>query len=219
MQSLTITPALLKELFDECNNEFFDNSLPSVLLKVSNAGKALGRCMVRGERITISVSRYYQVERDEIKSVMIHEMIHLWEWITFRKMGHTQNFKGKAREIEIKSEGKFSIKRLAHRDLHELANPEKYKNRLYAILKEKDPKGKALPYIWVVACSENAVLTCKEPLKRMKRFDLAGFVRNRYEKEFDRLPRIKSFWRITGKRMTEEVLFKQYSEFAESIEK
>lgn len=238
MDNVMITLALLSELFNECNAEFFKNELPTPDFRVSTGRRALGSCSVRRAttvriggmkfanklkepKLTIAISNYYKVSRDEVKNTMIHEMIHLWQWVTYQDMNHLTTFKEKAREVERISNGKFTITRLANRKNYEEANPKSptnYKNKLYAVFAQRNSLG-GTTRAWIVACTQAMAREYKTgfTMRNNWNLELVGFVRERFEPDFDRLPKMHTCLRIKGKTMLWERLNNEYSEFANCI--
>lgn len=114
---MTLTTDLLKEWYNKFNQEFFNSELPTynIDLCVSKTKRVLGSCQMRlfGEK-TIKVSNYYIRTEIEYQTTLIHEMIHLYEAIKFGVMSHGKFFKDMSRQIHIKSNGLYSIKRVSN---------------------------------------------------------------------------------------------------------
>ena len=82
---MEITEEIIEEKFKEYNKEYFNNELPKPkfgLLKTYrtcgyfSCKKIIGKRKLKGQRIDISV--YYDWDEDELKNVIIHEMIHYY---------------------------------------------------------------------------------------------------------------------------------------------
>lgn len=221
MEYITITPQLLAELFNEVNKEFFDNSLPNVTLRISNGKRTLGQFSINqifGTK-TISISKYYKVTREDVKETMIHEMVHLWQWQTYRIIDHLKTFKAKSKEIEIKSNGLYTIKRLTSRKGYIVANPNllpsptRFKNKLYAVFKQGDN-------IWVAPIVPNLEKIHVELLKGKCPYlgmETVGFVYNHFEPDFESLRVIKSMYRMRGKVIPISEMKEKYASFYNAI--
>lgn len=215
---IDITIPFLYDLFKECNEEFFSNNLSTPVFKVTNGRKTLGSTHVSLLGLkppTITISRYYKVTREDVKTTMLHEMIHLWEWLTYKTMSHGTRFKLQAKRIEIMSDNRYSIKRLSTRRSYQVANPKSetnYKNKLYAVFIQRSEE-KA----WIVACTPTMVGYYNIGLAKCWNLDLVGFVKNRFEPDFDSLPKMSSSRRLKGRTMPWDRLNEKYSEFANCI--
>lgn len=221
MEYITITPQLLVELFNEANKEFFDNSLPVVIFKISNSKSTLGKFSVNQifNTKTISISKYYRVTREDVKETMIHEMVHLWQWETYKVIDHLTTFKAKSREIERKSNGLYNIKRLTSRKGYIVANPKlapsptRFKNKLYAVFKQNDN-------IWVAPITPNLEKIHVELLKGKCPYlgmETVGFVYNHFEPDFEYLNIIKSMYRMRGKVIPVSEMKEKYASFYNAI--
>lgn len=212
---IVITLPLIIELFREGNKEFFNDSLPTPEFRLTSGRKALGSCSINTTtgRMGINISKAFKVTRDEAMETILHEMIHLWEWVTYRTMSHGTYFRAKAKLIQIKSNKRYNIDRVAHRGSYVSANDEtSFKNKLYAVFVERDEE-KA----WIVACTPAIAECYNRGLTKCWNLDLVGFVKNRFEPDFDRLPKMSSSVRIKGRTMPWDKLNEKYSEFANCI--
>ena len=123
--NVTITTDLLNSIFNKSNETFFDGKLPKPTFIVSNTRKTLGQYCCRYGRHFIKVTKYYKVGMLEVETTMIHEMIHLWQKVTFGHSDHLTTFRQKAREVLHKSNGKYDIKRCSSRKGYEPTDPNK----------------------------------------------------------------------------------------------
>lgn len=82
---MEITVDIIAEKFSQYNKEYFNNDLPTPkfgLLKTYktcgyfSCKKIIGKRRLNGQRIDISV--YYDWEEEELKNVIVHEMIHYY---------------------------------------------------------------------------------------------------------------------------------------------
>lgn len=121
MERMELTKGLMTELFHECNREFFNNELPGIPLKVTSGRHTMGSLSVdrlTGMAQSIQMSRRYLATRDEFKETMIHEMIHLYQTLVYRKADHGMSFRRVADAIRRMSGGKFNITTVTHRQTY-----------------------------------------------------------------------------------------------------
>lgn len=98
MRKFIITRNILTQWHNEFNEEYFGGklSMPSFIIK-TNTSRQLG-CF-KGGTNTISISIYYDRSEFEFKNTFIHEMIHQWQWETYRDVNHGYTFKTMAERI------------------------------------------------------------------------------------------------------------------------
>jgi hypothetical protein len=112
---MTLTLSYLTNKFNEFNALYFNNSLPSIPLKIGNTKRRLGALHYQGSRpLKISISRYDNRRTEKcICTTLLHEMIHLAEHIQFGECHHRKFFKDYARKIKLQSNGEYNITRLS----------------------------------------------------------------------------------------------------------
>ena len=115
---MTITTTLLTQWYNQFNHTFFNDELPhtNINICVSKTKRALGSCQMQlfGGKKTIKVSQYYKRTEIEYQATLIHEMIHLYEYIKFRTMSHGKFFKNMAKQIYTQSNGLYNIQRTSN---------------------------------------------------------------------------------------------------------
>lgn len=102
----------LKKLFVIFNHKYFEGKLPSVDITYCKAKSYVGifyPIKNKNNRYTIKITKYYNLPDDVTKSVLIHEMIHLWQCINGYSDIHGKSFKQKMNEINKIGEHKISI--------------------------------------------------------------------------------------------------------------
>lgn len=115
--NITITTDIMKFWYKKYNQKYFNSTLPNineVEFKIGHAKHRFGTCTRYGMpknniRFAITLSKYYNRTDNEIKTTFIHELIHLYEYITFGYAEHSSNFLNKAKEIYNLSNGKYNI--------------------------------------------------------------------------------------------------------------
>lgn len=85
---MIVTLAYLRQQFRAFNAQCFDSRLPEPRLRVGNARTMLGNVRYRRERgfpgktrytdITLTISAYYDLSKEELDDTILHEMIHLY---------------------------------------------------------------------------------------------------------------------------------------------
>ena len=107
-------------LFDKLNKEYFFNSLPQPnRIEFKFVKKYLGqfhwdRLYSKGGTCAIRFSTAWQMTDFEIEKVLIHEMVHEWQWVVGHSDHHGYFFKHKAEEINRLSGNKYEISRLTN---------------------------------------------------------------------------------------------------------
>lgn len=96
----------LRALFDEYNRRHFDGALPDVPIRLSGRMRSrLGHLSLgeQGESVGITISRRHLGAHgwDEVAHTLLHEMVHLWQLATGRKVDHGREFRAKARETGV----------------------------------------------------------------------------------------------------------------------
>lgn len=97
---------LIIKLFKEINEECFENKLTlNFDIKISRSKRCAGavRYSIIGGRVFIKelqISKEFVMSEKELKNVIAHEMIHIWEAQILRiKPSHSYQFKNKMEEI------------------------------------------------------------------------------------------------------------------------
>lgn len=116
---MTLTTGLLKEWYEKFNNEFFNGELPTkhIDLQISKTKRALGQCGILnlGFIKVIKISNFYKRNEIEYQTTLIHEMIHLYEYIKHGTMSHGRFFKIMAQHIYAESNQLYNISRTTYK--------------------------------------------------------------------------------------------------------
>ena len=119
---MEITLDYLYEKFDEFNNLYFENKLPRILIQINNNKSRFG--YFRFNRYSgcgmIGISNYDGLRKEiAIQKTLIHEMIHYWQYLSYKDTDHKHTFKAMSRKIYKLSKGKFDIKRQSNVDVED----------------------------------------------------------------------------------------------------
>lgn len=113
-----ITKEYIKEVFDECNRQYFDNQLKNCKFSVFKSTRGNGFCYykkVNGKiHGRIGIAKNVLWTEESFKEIVIHEMIHLYntqiERETFKTgLFHTFKFRGKLKQLNRKYGMKMTI--------------------------------------------------------------------------------------------------------------
>lgn len=155
-----MTPEQIISIYKNFNKLYFDNELPlpnEVQFKCVK--KFLGQFSWKGTyknggTCILRMSTAYHFTDFEIEKVIIHEMIHVWQWVHGYRDAHGRTFKLKATLINHKTNHKYSIARCTN-----IENPVSIKdeNKCYKGLimtyKDKRHPGKNM----VAICTEKSI--------------------------------------------------------------
>lgn len=143
MKYADITLPNIEKAFNKFNELYFANSLPTPIFCIKTNHRALGSCSVQKKpnqetpTITITISNFYLVPDKDFEDTLIHEMIHLKQYITFGRMSHTTTFKQMAEAINKESNGRYNITRCSSRKGYELSNEAKIRMERKKLRQEK----------------------------------------------------------------------------------
>lgn len=118
----------LKELFNKCNEKYFENKVQDVPIKICNS-KSGG--YVKAERVnniivvqSLSISKAYNYTKDQLEKIMVHEMIHVYLFQQNIKHGHCYKFKAVVEDIFIKYN--FEVPMKLFKDIEPIKTKTKY---------------------------------------------------------------------------------------------
>ena len=103
---MRISKSVLEKKFVECNQKYFDCSLVMPKLSTYTGETSMGLFSVReGRRIIdmkISIARNFNLTDEELRDLLIHEMIHEYVYLESGKVAHNRMFKNKMTELNKK---------------------------------------------------------------------------------------------------------------------
>lgn len=88
----------LLRLYDSYNQMLFNNELNSEIA-VEYADLTKGELYGNFDCVDGCISIRHVLPHGQIKSVLIHEMIHVWQWEKYRQLNHKKRFVTKAAEL------------------------------------------------------------------------------------------------------------------------
>jgi hypothetical protein len=200
-----VTEARVREIFDTFNKLYFNNELPQPnKIEFRFVKRYLGQFHWSGNYKSLyassilRISTAYTMTDFEIEKVIIHEMIHSWQWVTGHCDHHGKYFKMKAAEINAKTNNKYKIARQT-----ELVNSECLKDI------NKTFNGIAIVYVktndtvkYAAFCSKRSLRTFKKWMPTSSQVAEVHF----YEAKGDNLLVYrKSVKRIHGYRLTQSI--------------
>ena len=112
-----LTELQIRSFFKNFNELYFNNELPSNFgIEFKFVKKYLGQFHWKGRyenngTCVIRFSTAWQMTDFEVQKVLIHEMIHMWQWVHNYNDIHGRSFKDKATIINLKTQSKYAIAR------------------------------------------------------------------------------------------------------------
>lgn len=115
---MKLTEVILNEMFHQFNKEFFNDTLTKPKFRLRCLKKALGYCRQEiysfKTLYTIDISSFHSYNNQmEIAKVLLHEMIHLWQYqnnlMDRENNGHGYYFHFYVNKIKEISNGKYNI--------------------------------------------------------------------------------------------------------------
>ena len=92
----------LQIAFKKLNSLYFENSLPMVTIKHCNSSSYMGlfyRSKDKYNRHIIKINKRYEMSDHETENILVHEMIHLWQFINGYTDSHGASFNKKMHDI------------------------------------------------------------------------------------------------------------------------
>lgn len=112
-----LTELQIRAFFKNFNELYFNNELPyNFSIEFKFVKKYLGQFHWEGRyanngTCVIRFSTAWQMTDFEMQKVLIHEMIHMWQWVHNYNDHHGRSFKTKAAIINMKTQSKYAIAR------------------------------------------------------------------------------------------------------------
>lgn len=104
----------LIKLYKQFNKQLFDNELPNIPVGYNKLKNVYGRALAMGNKSEITsidgiqISSFYDLEGDALKGILVHEMIHVWQYLNSSMImlkkdnGHYIDFISKLKELQKK---------------------------------------------------------------------------------------------------------------------
>ncbi|MBP5259479.1 MAG: SprT-like domain-containing protein [Paludibacteraceae bacterium] len=119
---MTLTTDILQDWFTRFNSDYFEAGLRRPAFGLTQAKSYLGQCRCQpGMEPIIRISVFYDRTERELQTTFLHEMIHLWQFQSLRRLGHGDSFKRMASRIYRISEGAYVITRCSRVNPGQLA--------------------------------------------------------------------------------------------------
>ena len=103
---MKITGRVLEKMFLEYNKKYFDNFLILPKMTTYIGETSMGIFSVRERRYSadmkISIARNFKLTNEELRDLLLHEMIHQYVYMQTGKVSHNRNFKNKMNELNEK---------------------------------------------------------------------------------------------------------------------
>ena len=103
---MKITKSVLEKLFVEYNKKYFESSLILPNMSTYIGEGSMGIFSVRERRYSrdmkISIARNFKLTDEELRNLLIHEMIHQYVYMKTGKVSHNRMFKNKMKELNKK---------------------------------------------------------------------------------------------------------------------
>lgn len=100
---MKISKGVLEKMFTECNKKYFNSSLIMPNISTYIGETSMGMFTVKESRYTremkISIARNFNFTNEELRDLLIHEMIHEYVYAKSGKVSHNRMFKNKMKEL------------------------------------------------------------------------------------------------------------------------
>jgi len=131
----------LEQWYDKLNRHFFNGRLPKVDLRWNDLTTELGvvKWDVKTKLVDhLGISMNYKLTKEEVLSVLAHEMIHIWQIQNNKTDGHGNNFTMKMGEMNKKSKWGIEILTKQPMDHLKMNNPDLNKDFGFILTKKKN---------------------------------------------------------------------------------
>lgn len=100
---MKITKSVLEKLFVEYNAKYFDGFLTMPTMTTYIGQNSMGifevKEGVRIVRMKISIARNFNITKEELRDLLLHEMIHEYVYLKYKKITHRGEFAKKMKEL------------------------------------------------------------------------------------------------------------------------
>lgn len=103
---MTITASKLRKLYLEYNSKYFDSCLTMPKISTYTGVNSMGIFSVKKWKTKIeqeiSIARNFKLTEEELRDLLLHEMIHQYVYMQYGKTNHGKEFKRKMNEFNKK---------------------------------------------------------------------------------------------------------------------
>ena len=103
---MRVCEAQIRCLFRQFNEDYFGNMLPMPYIRIRHSVKTLGYFSYQydvpfGESETIEISDFYDYKPNQLRDILVHEMVHYYLYYTGEdlKLKHGKAFKKMAKQL------------------------------------------------------------------------------------------------------------------------
>jgi hypothetical protein len=130
----------LEKWYDKLNKHFYSGKLPKVDLRWNDMKTNLGVLKYdnKGNIDHLGISKNFKLTQEEVLSVLLHEMIHVWQVVNKKTDGHGKHFQKEMERVNKKS--KWGTKVLIKQPMEHLkmTNPDLSRDYGIIIIKKSE---------------------------------------------------------------------------------
>lgn len=134
---MTVTASKIREMYIEYNKLYFENVLFMPKISTYIGDTSMGLFIVKKQKTfveeEISIARNFKLTREELRDLVLHEMIHQFVYETYGKMNHGREFKRKMNELN--NTYGFDIRKNSKHLFKKYRKKETFLKRLFSFFK------------------------------------------------------------------------------------
>lgn len=136
---MTITASKIRTLYSEYNKKYFDGSMFMPKITTFTGINSMGIFSVKKwtnkVEEELSIARNFKLTEEELRDLVLHEMIHQYVYEKYGKMNHGKQFKKKMNELNEKYG--FDIRKNSKHLFKKYRNKKTVWERIVSLLKTK----------------------------------------------------------------------------------
>lgn len=136
---MTITASKIRTLYSEYNKKYFDGSMFMPKITTFTGINSMGIFSVKKwtnkVEEELSIARNFKLTEEELRDLVLHEMIHQYVYEKYGKMNHGKHFKKKMNELNEKYG--FDIRKNSKHLFKKYRNKKTVWERIVSLLKTK----------------------------------------------------------------------------------